>query len=40
MGEGNTGRLDGYGWLFVVLGVGMLANACWMLVGPMHWYNE
>ena len=33
-------KLDGFGWLFAILGVGMLANAVWMLAGPMHWYNE
>ena len=32
-------RLDGFGWLFAILGVGMLANALWMLAGPMQWYN-
>ena len=36
----NTGRLDGWGWVFAVFGVGMLANALWMLAGPMHWYTE
>ena len=33
-------RLDGLGWLLLVLGIGMLANAGWMLAGPMHWYEE
>lgn len=33
-------RLDGFGWLFAILGAGMLANAVWMLAGPMHWYHE
>jgi len=33
-------KLDGFGWLFMILGVGMLANALWMLAGPMHWYHE
>jgi hypothetical protein len=28
------------GWLLLVLGVGALANALWMLAGPMHWYTE
>lgn len=36
----TTRRLDGFGWLFVVLGLGTLANALWMLVGPMHWYTD
>ncbi len=33
-------KLDGFGWLFAILGVGMLANAVWMLIAPMHWYHE
>ena len=33
-------RLDGFGWLFLLLGVAMLGNALWMLVGPMHWYTD
>jgi hypothetical protein len=33
-------RLDGLGWLLLVFGVGNLANAAWMLAGPMHWYTE
>ena len=32
--------LDGFGWLFLILGVGVLANALWMLAGPMHWYTD
>lgn len=28
------------GWLLWLLGLGMLANALWMLAGPMHWYTE
>jgi hypothetical protein len=33
-------RLDGLGWLLLLLGAGNLANALWMLAGPMHWYTE
>ena len=33
-------KLDTFGWIFLVLGAGMLANAVWMLAGPMHWYTE
>ena len=33
-------RLDGMGWMLLILGVSMLANAFWMLMGPMHWYTE
>ncbi|MGH0029144.1 MAG: hypothetical protein ACQGVC_05105 [Myxococcota bacterium] len=36
----GTSRLDGLGWLLLVLGVGSVANALWMLAGPMHWYEE
>ena len=37
---GRLGRLDGWGWVFAVFGVGTLANALWMLAGPMHWYTD
>jgi hypothetical protein len=33
-------RLDGLGWLLLVFGALALANALWMLAGPMHWYEE
>ena len=33
-------KLDGMGWLFLILGLGMGANALWMLAGPMHWYTD
>jgi len=33
-------KLDGWGWLFVVLGAITLANSLWMLAGPMHWYTD
>ena len=33
-------RLDALGWLLLVLGFGSLANALWMLIGPMHWYTD
>jgi hypothetical protein len=36
----NESKLDGFGWLFLVLGIGTAANAVWMLAGPMHWYTE
>lgn len=36
----NERRLDGFGWLFLVIGLGSIANALWMLVGPMHWYTD
>jgi hypothetical protein len=31
---------DRLAWLLLLLGVGLLANALWMLAGPMHWYEE
>jgi hypothetical protein len=33
-------RLDGWGWIFAILGGVSLVNALWMLAGPMHWYHE
>ena len=36
----NLRALDAWGWTFFVVGVAMLANALWMLAGPMHWYTE
>jgi hypothetical protein len=36
----SDSKLDLHGWIFMVLGIAMLANAFWMLAGPMHWYNE
>lgn len=36
----TTRRLDPIGWVFLVLGIGTLGNALWMLVGPMHWYTD
>lgn len=35
-----TKRLDSAGWVLLVIGIGTLANALWMLAGPMHWYEE
>ncbi len=32
--------LDGYGVLFLILGLGSLANSVWMFVDPMHWYTD
>ncbi len=31
-------RLDALGWVLVVLGVGNLANALWMLASPGGWF--
>lgn len=33
-------KRDLHGWILLVFGVAMIANALWMLAGPMHWYNE
>lgn len=34
-----TGR-DGFRWLFLLIGGVSIANAVWMLAGPMHWYSD
>jgi len=36
----SDSKLDANGWILMVLGIGMVANALWMLAGPMHWYTE
>jgi len=36
----TTRTLDAWGWIFAISGGLCAANALWMLVGPMHWYNE
>jgi hypothetical protein len=33
-------RLDAWGWLLLLLGIGSLANALWMLTEPARWYRE
>jgi hypothetical protein len=33
-------RLDGWGWIFAIVGAVSVANALWMLAGPLHWYHE
>ena len=32
--------LDAWGWLFLAMGAGLLANALWMLVAPLRWYHD
>ena len=27
-------------WIILVVGLGSIANALWMLAGPMHWYTD
>lgn len=27
-------------WIILVMGVGSILNALWMLAGPMHWYTD
>lgn len=34
----GTGRLSL--WIILVVGLGAIANAGWMLAGPMHWYTD
>ena len=36
----SASRLDGWGWVFAVFGVGFLANALWMLAGHNHWWLD
>jgi hypothetical protein len=36
----SDSKLDTPGWILLVLGLSMIANALWMLAGPMHWYTE
>lgn len=33
-------RLGVLGWLLLGIGVGSIANALWMLAGPLHWYTD
>ena len=33
-------KSDAWKWLPLVLGVGSLANAAWMLIEPLRWYHE
>ena len=35
-----TQRLDGWGWLLLVLGVSSILNALWMLADPLRWYHD
>ena len=32
--------MDRWGWVFLILGVGSLVNAVWMLVDPLRWYHD
>lgn len=36
----NQARRDAWGWLLLVLGLGSVANALWMLVDPERWYHD
>ncbi len=36
----DSNRLDPLGWLLLILGIATLANALWMLAGPMRWYTD
>ena len=36
----SDSKLDLDGWILLLLGLGMIANALWMFAGPMHWYRE
>ena len=32
--------MDSWGWVYLLLGLGSIANALWMFIGPMHWYTD
>ncbi len=36
----GASRIDPLGWGLLVFGLIGLANALWMLIGPMHWYTD
>lgn len=36
----TNGRRDLSLWIILVIGLGSVANALWMLAGPMHWYTD
>lgn len=36
----TTRTLDAWGWIFSIFGAISVANALWMLAGPLHWYRE
>jgi hypothetical protein len=36
----NTRTLDAWGWIYAIFGAICVANALWMLAGPLHWYRE
>jgi len=47
MAESDETRLNDSGeargvalWIILVMGVGAILNALWMLAGPMHWYTD
>lgn len=33
-------KRDAWFWTLLILGLGMLANAAWMLVSPLRWYHD
>ena len=37
---GAMRSLDAWGWIFAIFGAVCVANALWMLAGPLHWYRE
>jgi len=36
----NERRLDGWGYVLLLLGVGSVVNAGWMLADPLAWYHD
>src|SRR4029453_1777711 len=37
---GMSTRLDGWGFVLLLLGVGSVVNALWMLADPLRWYHD
>ena len=35
-----TRTLDAWGWILAIFGGACVANALWMLAGPLQWYRE
>ena len=36
----SAARLDKWGLVYLVMGGGLILNACWMFIDPGHWYAE
>ena len=40
MSPRSSAKFDGWGMCFLVIGVGSVANALWMLIAPETWYEH